>query len=60
MQNFNAGVDVDVDANAWASSIPLTSTSLRRGNETTRERTETNRNDTGERLVPRDISTRSI
>ncbi len=36
-QNFNASVDADVDADtnadAWASSIPLTSTSLRRGNK---------------------------
>ena len=37
MQNLNAGVDADVNANAddntnaWASSIPLNSTSLNRG-----------------------------
>ena len=43
MQKFNAGVDTDADTNAdantdadadadtWASSIPFTSTSLRRG-----------------------------
>ena len=39
MQNCNAGVDADADADAdtdadaWASSIPFTSTSLRRGNK---------------------------
>ncbi len=37
-KNFNASVgadadaDADVDTNAWASSIPLTSTSLKQGN----------------------------
>ena len=38
MQNFNASVDVDADTDAnvnadpWASSIPLISASLRQGN----------------------------
>ena len=34
----NADTDANADANAWASSIPLTSTSLRRGKNDNRHK----------------------
>ena len=41
-KNFNASVDADVDTDARASSIPLTSTSLRIGKKYSRYQHEMN------------------